>query len=294
MAKRKRKRYKAKGTELSTPLKPNQLWCADYKGEFMLGCKKYCYPLTITDASSRYLITCEGLETTKEHYAFSVFERAFREYGLPDAIRTDNGVPFSSPNALFGLSKLSVWWLRLGIVIERIKPGNPQQNGRHERMHLTLKKEATKPASDNFLQQQERFDNFIDEYNNERPHRALNMKMPAELYTSSQKEYKGLAEVEYPFHDKTITVTNCGRVCLGGKKINLSVVFAGQNVGIKEVQDKIWLVSFMNYDLGILMMRHADWNLWTILLVQKCYPCLRYRPSIGADYPSAFFANSMG
>lgn len=120
------------------------------------------------------------------------------------------------------------------------------------------------------------------------------MKMPAELYTSSQKEYKGLAEVEYPFHDKTITVTNCGRGCLGGKKINLSVVFAGQNVGIKEVQDKIWLVSFMNYDLGILMMRHADWNLWTILLVQKCYPCLRYRPSIGADYPSAFFANSMG
>ncbi|MHA3320708.1 integrase core domain-containing protein [Legionella pneumophila] len=250
VAKRKRKRYKAKGTELSTPLKPNQLWCADYKGEFMLGCKKYCYPLTITDASSRYLIACEGLETTKEQYAFSVFERAFRDFGLPDAIRTDNGVPFSSPNALFGLSKLSVWWLRLGIAIERIKPGNPQQNGRHERMHLTLKKEATKPASENFLQQQERFDSFIDEYNNERPHQALDMKMPAELYIPSQKEYKGLAEVEYPFHDKTITVTNCGRVCLGGKKINLSVVFAGQNVGIKEVQDKIWLVSFMNYDLG--------------------------------------------
>lgn len=117
-------------------------------------------------------------------------------------------------------------------------------------MHLTLKKEATKPASDNFLHQQERFDNFIDEYNNERLHQALNMKMPAELYKPSMRKYNGLSELEYPYHDKTLTVTNCGRLCLAGKKINLSVVLAGQNVGIKEVQDKIWLVSFMNYDLG--------------------------------------------
>lgn len=247
---RGRTRYKAQGTNLSNPIVPNKLWCADYKGEFMLGCKKYCYPLTITDYSSRYLIACEGLETTKEQYAFTVFERVFKELGLPDSIRTDNGVPFSSPNALFGLSKLSVWWLRLGIEIERITPGNPQQNGRHERMHLTLKKEATKPAADNFLQQQERFDAFIDEYNNERPHQALNMKYPGEVYKPPVKQYKGLKEIDYPFHDKTITVTNCGRICLARKKINISMVFAGQNVGIKEVQDKIWLVSFMNYDLG--------------------------------------------
>ena len=156
----KRRRYKAKGTELSNPNRPNSLWCADYKGEFLLGNRKYCYPLTITDYNSRYLLACEGLESTKEQFAFTIFERIFKEYGLPKSIRTDNGIPFSSANALFGLTKLSVWWLRLGIGIERIKPGNPQQNGRHERMHLTLKKEATKPPKFNFLQQQDRFDEF--------------------------------------------------------------------------------------------------------------------------------------
>ncbi len=246
----RKRRQKAQGTSLSCPVNPNQLWCADYKGEFMLGSRKYCYPLTITDFASRYLIACEGLASTKEKYAFSTFERVFMEFGLPDTIRTDNGVPFSSPNSLFGLSKLSVWWLRLGIKIERIKPGHPEQNGRHERMHLTLKKEATKPAADNFLQQQEKFDSFITEFNHERPHQALDMKCPSEVYQPSNKPYKGLVEVEYPFHDKTITVTRCGRICLNNRKINFSSVFAGQCVGIKEVQDKIWLVSFMGYDIG--------------------------------------------
>ena len=190
------------------------------------------------------------MSTTQEDYAIAVFERVFEEFGLPKAIRTDNGVPFASPNALYGLSKLSVWWLRLGIQIERIKPGHPEQNGRHERMHLTLKKEATKPAARNFLQQQARFDNFIDCYNHERPHQALAMKYPAELYQPSPRTYRGLGELEYPFHDRTVTVTHCGRICLGKRKINLSQVFAGQNVGIKEVSDRIWLVTFMNYDLG--------------------------------------------
>ena len=152
---------------------PNDLWCADYKGEFMLADRRYCYPLTITDFASRYLLCCDALATTKESYAFTVFERAFKDFGLPAAIRTDNGVPFASPSAFFGLSKLSVWWLRLGIGIERIKPGNPQQNGRHERMHLTLKKEATRPRGKNFLQQQAKFDRFIECYNQERPHQAL-------------------------------------------------------------------------------------------------------------------------
>ena len=168
----------------------------------------------------------------------------FKEFGLP------NGIPFASPNALFGLSKLSIWWLRLGINIERIKPGNPQQNGRHERMHLTLKKEATKPASFNFLQQQERFDDFIEQFNNDRPHQALNMKYPGELYTPSAREYRRPDEPEYPFHDRTIRITNCGRICNGRRKINLSRVFAGQNVGIREVSDKVWLASFMEFDLG--------------------------------------------
>jgi putative transposase len=246
----RRRRYKARGTTLSRPDQPNELWCADYKGEFMLTDQRYCYPLTITDFASRYLITCDALSTTKEIYAFNVFERALKDFGLPKAIRTDNGIPFSCPNALYGLSKLSVWWLRLGINIERIKPGHPEQNGRHERMHLTLKNEATKPASDIFLQQQARFDDFIDCYNNERPHQALDMRYPAELYASSSRTYQGLGELDYPFHDWTATVTSCGRICYKRRKINLSTVFAGQKVGIKQVSDKIWLVSFMQYDLG--------------------------------------------
>ena len=205
-------------------------------------------PLTITDFASRYLLCCEALETTKELYAFPVFERAFKDFGLPRAIRSDNGAPFASNSAFFGLSKLSVWWLRLGI--ERIKPGNPQQNGRHERMHLTLKKEATKPPGKNFLQQQAKFDVFIQDYNQERPHQALNMRYPAELYTPSPRPYTGLPELHYPFHDMTITVTQCGRLCFGRRKINLSGVFAGQNVGVREVADHIWLISFMHYDLG--------------------------------------------
>jgi putative transposase len=250
VTRRRKRRYKPEGTALSPAQQPNELWCADYKGEFMLADKRYCYPLTVTDFASRYLISCDALSSTKERYAFTVFERVFKDFGLPKAIRTDNGVPFASPNAMFGLSKLSVWWLRLGIDIERIKPGRPQQNGRHERMHLTLKKEATKPAAKNFLQQQGKFDRFIEEFNQERPHEAIGMKYPAEIYTPSLKPYQGLSDLEYPFHDRTITVTCCGRICIGRRKINLSTVFAGQNVGIKEVSDKIWLVSFMKYDLG--------------------------------------------
>jgi putative transposase len=189
---RKGRKNKAVGTVLSNSEQPNDLWCADYKGEFMLADRRYCYPMTITDYASRYLFAVEALQSTKEVTAFTVFERVFRENGMPSAIRTDNGVPFASPNALFNLSKLSVWWLRLRIGIERIKPssrglqanrcrarGNPQQNGRHERMHLTLKQETTKPAGQNFLQQQAKFDKFISEFNTERPHQALGQKPPA-------------------------------------------------------------------------------------------------------------------
>src|SRR5215470_20371041 len=247
---RRRRRYKPEGTALSRPYSPNDLWCADYKGEFMLADRRYCYPLTITDFATRYLITCEALANTKAMYAFTVFERAFKDFGLPRAIRTDNGAPFASANSLFGLTRLSVWWLRLGIDIERIKPGHPQQNGRHERMHLTLKQEATKPAARNFLQQQGKFDHFIDCYNNERPHQALDMCCPAERYVPSTRPYTGLPDLDYPFHDKTITVTTCGRICFNRQKINLSVVFAGQSVGIKQVSEEIWLVTFMDYDLG--------------------------------------------
>jgi putative transposase len=250
VTRRKRRRHRAEGTPLSHPGQPNDLWCADYKGEFMLADRRYCYPLTITDFASRFLISCDALSTTKEIYAFSVFERAFKDFGLPRAIRTDNGVPFASAHALYGLSKLAVWWLRLGIQIERIRPGHPEQNGRHERMHLTLKTEATKPAAANALQQQARFDAFIDRFNHERPHQALGMQVPGERYIRSPRLYHGLAALQYPLHDWTGTVTHCGRICYKTRKINLSQVFAGQDVGVKQVSDRIWLVTFMDYDLG--------------------------------------------
>jgi putative transposase len=206
--------------------------------------------LTVTDFASRYLLLCEALATTKERWAFTVFERLFQERGLPRAIRTDNGVPFGSGGALYGLSKLAVWWLRLGIQIERIRPGHPEQNGRHERMHLTLKREATKPAAANLFQQQARFDHFVTRFNEERPHQALGMRTPAEVYTPATRPYDGLPTLSYPWHDWTATVTHCGRICRHNRKINLSQVFAGQLVGVRQETDRIWLVSFMHYDLG--------------------------------------------
>lgn len=240
LVKRKnRRRNKAQGTGLAHVTEPNELWCADYKGEFMLANRKYCYPLTVTDYASRLLISCDALSSTRETYAFSVFERPFKDFGLPKAIRTDNGIPFACGNALYGLSRLSVWWLRPGIDIERIKPGHPEQNGRHERMHLTLKQEATRPASENFLQQQARFDDFIAYYNTERPHQAIDLKLPAELYAKSPRPYKGLGDLDYPLHDFTATVTTCGRICYKRRKINLSTAFAGQTVGDREVDDPL-------------------------------------------------------
>jgi putative transposase len=246
----RRRRYLAEGTLLSSTEQPNDLWCADYKGEFMLGDKRYCYPLTITDYASRYLLCCEALSTTREDFAFETFTRIFKERGLPKSIRTDNGTPFASGNSLYGLTRLSVWWLRLGITLERIKPGHPEQNGRHERMHLTLKKCTTRPPGNNFLEQQEKFDFFIDQFNQERPHQGIGMKYPSELYRPSERPYLGIQPLYYPFHDQTIQVTDCGRICRRNLKINLSRAFAGQEVGIKEVEEGIWVVSFLNYDLG--------------------------------------------
>jgi transposase InsO family protein len=247
-----RPRHRATGTPLSIGAAANDLWCADFKGEFKLGNGQYCYPLTVTDHASRFLLLCEALESTREDLAVTAFEQLFQERGLPQAIRSDNGVPFASPNGLFNLSRLAVWWLRLGIAIERIKPGQPQQNGRHERMHLTLKKEATRPPAMNSLQQQARFDAFRDEFNTERPHEALAMKCPAEVYSASPRAYDGLPELTYPLHDHDVLVTACGRICMHRKRVNISTVLAGQRLGIKEVDDGIWIVSFMRYDLGFI------------------------------------------
>ena len=253
-----KRRNRATGTPLTQAVAPNDLWCADFKGEFKLGNGRYCYPLTVTDQASRFLLLCEALESTREDLAITAFERLFAERGLPKAIRSDNGVPFASPNALFNLSRLAVWWLRLGIAIERIKPGRPQQNGRHERMHLTLKKEATRPPGINSLQQQARFDDFLAEFNAERPHEAIAMKCPAEVYKPSTRPYAGLPDLAYPFHDRDVLVTACGRICMHRKKINISTVMAGQRLGLKEVDEGIWLVSFIDYDLGYIDLEQRN------------------------------------
>jgi transposase InsO family protein len=239
---RGRKRNRAQGTPLSLGEKPNELWCTDYKGEFRLGNKNYCYPLTVTDHASRFLLLCEALESTCESPAFTAFQRLFQERGLPGSIRSDNGVPFASPNSLFNLSKLSVWWLRLGITIERIQPGHPHASNAQNRNHSSRGHEQSAAA-----EQVRRFSRGVQQ---PAADQALDMKCPAEVYTSSTRPYRGLTELDYPFHDKTIHVTSCERICLHRKKINLSLVFAGQAVGIKEVEEGTWLVSFMNYDLG--------------------------------------------
>ena len=247
---RKRNMFRATASYLSTPNQPNDLWCTDFKGEFRMLNKNYCYPLTLSDFVSRYLFTCEALESTAESPCFSVFEEAFQAYGLPRAIRSDNGIPFASGNSMWNLTRLSVWWIRLGIKLERIEPGNPQQNGRHERMHRTLKLEATQPARSHLLQQQETFDQFKDQFNFERPHQALDMKRPGDIYQKSTRPYRGLSDITYPGFDKSLLISNCGRICLKKLKIHVSKALANQPVGIKEIDHRIWQVDFMSYTIG--------------------------------------------
>lgn len=247
---KRQKKYKAIATYLSSPNEVNDLWCVDFKGEFRLGNKSYCYPLTISDYRSRFLINCEALPSTEERTAFRTFEETFKEYGLPSAIRSDHGIPFASGNSLWGLTRLSVWWIRLGIKLERIEPGCPEQNGRHERMHRTLKLEATRPPAFNFLGQQEKFFEFMRSYNFERPHQALAMKCPGELYQKSKRPYDGLPDLTYPAYDKTLLVANCGRICFNNLKIYVTSALANQPVGLKLIDNGIWEVRFGDYDLG--------------------------------------------
>lgn len=245
--------HKAKGTDLSKPDAPNSLWCADFKGQFKLGNKTLCYPLTVTDQFSRFLLACEALEDTKEEAVIDVFDSLFREFGLPAAIKSDNGVPFASAS-YFGLSRLSVFWLRLGIRLERIQPGHPEQNGSHERMHKTLKAETTKPACHNILSQQERFDSFRQVFNADRPHQGIKMKTPGDLYVPSQRPYNPFIEpLDYTDSDLTVRVSECGKIHRSGHfRAYLGTPFAGQNVGVTLVEDGIWKVTFMHYELGFI------------------------------------------
>jgi len=239
---------------LTVPDGPNDVWCADFKGQFRLGNGAYCYPLTISDRHSRFLLSCEGLESVRGDSVELVFDAVFRRHGLPKVMRTDNGAPFAS-KGLFGLSRLSVRWLRLGIRPERIKPAHPQQNGQHERMHRVLKAETTRPAAATLLQQQERFDRFVEEYNHERPHEALGQVPPGSLYTSSERPLvEPISAAEYPLHDEHRRISPSGHVSLGGRNNSyfLGSALAGERVGLRELSANEWLVSFMTIDLGII------------------------------------------
>jgi transposase InsO family protein len=223
-----RTRRRASGTPLSPGATPNDLWCADFKGEFKLGNGRYCDPLTVTDHASRFPLLCEALDSTCEDLAVTAFERTRPAAGHP--LRQRRAPARHRHRAHQARPSATKW--------------------RHERTHLTLKKEATRPPGMNSLQQQARFDASVHEFNAERPHEALAMKCPAEIYSASTCPYEGLPDIAYPFHDRDILVTACGRICMHSKKINISTVLAGQRLGINEVDDGIWLVSFMHYDLG--------------------------------------------
>jgi len=248
---KRRRRPERYAGGLTQPQAPNEVWGVDYKGQFRLGNGRYCYPLTASDLCSRYLLVTEALDGTDEESAHEVFEQAFGEYGLPEVIRTDNGTPFAS-QGLAGLTKLSAWWLRLGIKHQRTEPAHPEQNGCHERMHRTLKAETTRPAGKNSLQQQERFDAFRREFNEDRPHEALDMQRPAQVYKPSERPLPApLPELTYPLHDDVLEVSRGGHIRLPrGRHCFLSYALAGQPVGLREQPDGRWLVTFVAFDLG--------------------------------------------
>jgi transposase InsO family protein len=239
---------------------PNAVWCADFKGHFQLGGGREgerCHPLTISDGFSRYLLRCRALRRPLHRCVRRVFESAFCEYGLPRAIRTDNGPPFSTL-APGGLSKLSVWWIRLGIRSERIMPGRPEQNGRHERMHRTLKAETAKPPRWSFSAQQRAFDRFLIEYNEERPHEALGQEVPASRYRPSLRSYPDpLPEPEYPNHFETRVAYPNGVISFGTTQWYVSNCLAGERVGLEPCDDGRWRVHFGWVPIGILDLRRA-------------------------------------
>jgi putative transposase len=238
------------GRPLTPMTAPNVIWTADFKGQFRTTNGIYCYPLTVQDGFSRYLLACRGLSGTRGAESRPVFERLFREYGLPEILRTDNGVPFAT-DALHRLSQLSVWWIRLGIYPELIEPAHPEQNGRHERMHRTLKTETARPPAPNARQQQRRFDAFREEYNEERPHEALRDETPASLYRPSPRPYPAkLAPLEYPAYYEVRRVSTNGGVRWHKRWVNISHVLGEEYVGFVEVDDGEWDLYFGPIKLG--------------------------------------------
>jgi transposase InsO family protein len=244
-------RVRRRGRRLHAPVaplpaitRPNEVWTTDFKGEFRTGDGQYCYPLTVRDGFSRYVLRCDALDTRRSEPVRRRFERAFAAYGLPDRIRSDNGGPFAAPG-LTRLSRLAVWWIRLGILPERIAPGHPEQNGSHEQFHRVLKAETTRPPAVNQQAQQRRFAAFCVEYNDVRPHEALADRPPAAVYQPSRREWpRDLPAVEYPGHMEVRRVSPCGTVSWRNDALYLTEVLSGERVGFEEVNDGIWMITF--------------------------------------------------
>ena len=247
---RRRRRWTHPGAAAVETARPNQVWPADFKGQFKTGDGQYCYPLTVTDHFSRALLVCRGLESVKTVLAKPVFRALFREVGLPDAIRTDNGAPFAS-TGIHGLSALNVWWMHLGIVHQRIPPASPQEHGQHERMHRELKRETARPAARNRRAQQQRFDAFRQRYNDERPHEGIGDRTPTSLWTPSTRPYpEQIAPPEYPAHVEVRRVSTAGTFRLHTHQPFLSHALSGQDIGLEEVGDGIWNIVYCRTLLG--------------------------------------------
>ncbi len=268
---RRKRRVQASRSGLRPAQEPNELWSADYKGQFKTGDGQWCYPLTVMDHASRYLLICKGLKATRFSDAQRLFTRLFQEYGLPERIRTDNGAPFASTGA-GGLSRLSVWWIRLGIHPERIEPGQPQQNGRHERMHRTLKRAIQASPARDLRRQQGVFDDFLVDYNERRPHEGLQQKAPQSCYRPSTREYpRVLPHPEYPRHFDSKRVCQSGLIYWRGKRVYVGYLLAGNWVGLEQVGDGLWDVCFGPVRLGRIDESKGIGPLKDYL---NCYPCL--------------------
>ena len=256
-----KRRNKCSPTEfpLTTGQYSNHVWCADFKGHFKTGNGRRCNPLTISDHFSRYLLCCHHIESNTYDLTKKQFERIFRKYGLPEVIRTDNGSPFSC-TGLGGLSRLSYWWIRLGIYPERIEPGHPEQNGRHERMHKTLKDSTASPAANNIVQQQKRFTSFLREYNQYRPHESLQMRTPSECYIRSSRVYPSrLRQIDYPDHMYVRRVQQHGDIIIKDRRIFLTYSLYNEYVGLEQIDDDKSLIWYCNYLLGYL--DHRKWRI---------------------------------
>jgi len=260
LVKKRRRRtcYAADEQAFASCKNNNQVWSVDYKGQFKLGNGQICYPLTITDNHSRYLLRCQSLKNTAYEAAKSQMEQAFREYGLPDFIRSDNGTPFSS-RAAGGISQLAKWWIRLGIRPQRIKPGKPQQNGRHERMHRTLKEATAKPPAYNEKVQQEKFDAFVYEYNHERSHEGLKRKCPCDVYQPSLKPFpEVLPKIIYDEGSETRKVKRGGEIKWRNHHIYISQVLRDERICLEEIDEDVFAVFYGFYKLGEIIGREKQ------------------------------------